>query len=104
MLWKAPAVLPVAAAKALCGVSGLTPLNACRLLPGALSLLAVMRGARRALPGLRVPLTIINSRSDEIVAARQDALQWALMRGSRSGRVAWQFARDHAGRLEDDKA
>ena len=26
------------------------------------------------------------------------ALQWALMRGSRSGRVAWQFARDWAGR------
>lgn len=32
-----------------------------------------------------------------IEAARQEALQWALMRGSRSGRVAWQFARDHAG-------
>ncbi|MDR3087005.1 MAG: ATP-binding protein, partial [Azoarcus sp.] len=32
--------------------------------------------------------------------ARQEALQWALMRGSRSGRVAWQFARDFAGRLE----
>lgn len=31
--------------------------------------------------------------------ARQEALQWALMRGSRSGRVAWQFARDFAGRL-----
>nr|WP_225433334.1 ATP-binding protein [Thauera sedimentorum] len=30
--------------------------------------------------------------------ARQEALQWALMRGSRSGRVAWQFARDYAGR------
>ncbi|MDP1674380.1 MAG: ATP-binding protein [Burkholderiales bacterium] len=27
------------------------------------------------------------------------ALQWALLRGSRSGRVAWQFARDWAGRL-----
>jgi hypothetical protein len=26
------------------------------------------------------------------------ALQWALSRGSRSGRVAWQFARDWAGR------
>jgi hypothetical protein len=33
-----------------------------------------------------------------ISAARQEALQWALMRGSRSGRVAWQFACDHAGR------
>ena len=30
--------------------------------------------------------------------ARQAAIQWALMRGSRSGRVAWQFARDWAGR------
>jgi predicted AAA+ superfamily ATPase len=26
------------------------------------------------------------------------ALQWALERGSRSGRVAWQFARDYSGR------
>jgi predicted AAA+ superfamily ATPase len=32
------------------------------------------------------------------VAARQEALQWSLMRGARSGRVAWQFARDFAGR------
>lgn len=31
--------------------------------------------------------------------ARESALQYALARGSRSGRVAWQFARDHAGRL-----
>jgi uncharacterized protein len=29
---------------------------------------------------------------------RLEALQWALMRGSRSGRVAWHFARDWAGR------
>ena len=29
---------------------------------------------------------------------RRAALQWALQRGSRSGRVAWQFARDWAGR------
>jgi predicted AAA+ superfamily ATPase len=33
----------------------------------------------------------------EIAAARPSALVWALERGSRSGRVAWQFARDHAG-------
>ncbi|MDQ8020199.1 MAG: ATP-binding protein [Moraxellaceae bacterium] len=32
---------------------------------------------------------------------RQESLQWSLMRGSRSGRVAWQFARDCAGRLGD---
>jgi uncharacterized protein len=36
---------------------------------------------------------------EAIDACRQAALQWALSRGSRSGRVAWQFARDHAGRL-----
>ena len=29
---------------------------------------------------------------------QREALQWALQRGSRSGRVAWQFARDWAGR------
>jgi predicted AAA+ superfamily ATPase len=33
-----------------------------------------------------------------IEAARSEALVWALERGSRSGRVAWQFARDYAGR------
>ena len=33
-----------------------------------------------------------------ITAARPEALVWALERGSRSGRVAWQFARDYAGR------
>jgi len=33
---------------------------------------------------------------DEV--ARQAALQWSIQRGSRSGRVAWQFARDWAGR------
>lgn len=31
-------------------------------------------------------------------AARTEALQWALHRGSRSGRTAWQFARDFAGK------
>jgi predicted AAA+ superfamily ATPase len=31
-------------------------------------------------------------------AARQEALQWALGRGARSGRAAWQFARDYSGR------
>jgi uncharacterized protein len=34
----------------------------------------------------------------EIEAARPQALVWALERGSRSGRVAYQFARDYAGR------
>jgi uncharacterized protein len=35
---------------------------------------------------------------EEIKASEPEALQWALQRGSRSGRVAWQFAKDHAGR------
>ena len=34
----------------------------------------------------------------DVERAHTDALQWALARGSRSGRVAWQFARDYAGR------
>ncbi len=35
----------------------------------------------------------------QIETARGDALRWALQRGSRSGRVAWQFAKDYAGKL-----
>lgn len=35
----------------------------------------------------------------QIETAKPDALRWALQRGSRSGRVAWQFARDYAGRF-----
>jgi predicted AAA+ superfamily ATPase len=35
---------------------------------------------------------------EAIAAARQESLVWALERGSRSGRVAYQFARDYAGR------
>jgi uncharacterized protein len=40
----------------------------------------------------------LGCRDAEVAKARQEALQWALLRGSRSGRVAWQFARDYAGR------
>ena len=38
----------------------------------------------------------LGAKPDE--ASRKAALLWALERGSRSGRVAWQFARDWAGR------
>jgi predicted AAA+ superfamily ATPase len=34
---------------------------------------------------------------DAIAASRAESLVWALERGSRSGRVAYQFARDYAG-------
>lgn len=37
----------------------------------------------------------------QVAEARGDALRWALQRGSRSGRVAWQFARDYAGKLAE---
>jgi predicted AAA+ superfamily ATPase len=37
----------------------------------------------------------------QVDQARADALRWALQRGSRSGRVAWQFAKDYAGKLPD---
>jgi predicted AAA+ superfamily ATPase len=36
---------------------------------------------------------------EQIQTARADALRFALERGSRSGRVAWQFARDWAGQM-----
>jgi uncharacterized protein len=36
--------------------------------------------------------------------AQRDALNWALGRGSRSGRVAWQFAKDYAGSHADRQA
>jgi predicted AAA+ superfamily ATPase len=35
---------------------------------------------------------------DAIASARQESLVWALERGSRSGRVAYQFAKDYSGR------
>ena len=43
-------------------------------------------------------LSSLGIAADDIVAARPQALIWALERGSRSGRVAYQFARDYAGR------
>jgi len=38
------------------------------------------------------------SRKD-VEASREEALQWSLQRGSRSGRVAYQFARDWSGKM-----
>jgi hypothetical protein len=43
-------------------------------------------------------LSALGIESHRITEARPEALVWALERGSRSGRVAWQFARDFAGR------
>ncbi|MDP3139019.1 MAG: DUF815 domain-containing protein, partial [Burkholderiaceae bacterium] len=33
---------------------------------------------------------------------RAEALEWSITRGARSGRVAWQFVQDLAGRLGKD--
>ena len=41
-------------------------------------------------------LQVLGLEPDRIAAARAPALMWALERASRSGRVAWQFARDYA--------
>ncbi|MCL1962571.1 MAG: ATP-binding protein [Desulfovibrionaceae bacterium] len=43
-------------------------------------------------------LGALGASAAQIAAARPDALVWALERGSRSGRVAYQFARDFMGR------
>ncbi|RFO98300.1 AAA family ATPase [Rhodoferax lacus] len=43
-------------------------------------------------------LRVLGVPQSEIETARPEALLWALERGSRSGRVAWQFAQDYAGR------
>lgn len=42
--------------------------------------------------------------SDAVDVAREQALQWALQRGSRSGRVAYQFARDWSGQHAREEA
>lgn len=47
-------------------------------------------------------LTHFGIRGAAVDAARPHALVWALERASRSGRVAYQFARDFSGRLPDD--
>ncbi|MDO9166608.1 MAG: ATP-binding protein [Rhodoferax sp.] len=43
-------------------------------------------------------LSSFNVTAPAVEAARPEALVWALERGSRSGRVAYQFARDYAGK------
>ncbi len=43
-------------------------------------------------------LSSFNVDTAAIQAAKPEALVWALERGSRSGRVAYQFARDYAGK------
>ena len=46
-------------------------------------------------------LAHFNLSQAQIKEARPEALIWALERGSRSGRVAWQFARHWAGQQDD---
>ena len=48
-------------------------------------------------------LEVLGCPAKQMDAAREEALQWALLRGSRSGRVAHQFARDWTGRHSTKK-
>lgn len=48
-------------------------------------------------------LTSFCASTDSIESAKPEALIWALERGSRSGRVAYQFARDFAGKQEAEQ-
>ena len=43
-------------------------------------------------------LSALGVSPERVLQARPQALIWALERGSRTGRVAWQFAKDYAGR------
>jgi predicted AAA+ superfamily ATPase len=45
-------------------------------------------------------LQVLGVSPSAIEQSRAEALLWALERGSRSGRVAYQFARDYAGRIQ----
>ena len=47
-------------------------------------------------------LSSLNVPQQKWPQAHPESLVWALERGSRSGRVAYQFARDFAGRMGDD--
>jgi predicted AAA+ superfamily ATPase len=49
---------------------------------------------------VRYWLAKLRAEPDDFDAVRPPALRFALERGSRSGRVAWQFARDWAGRTK----
>ncbi|TAM38897.1 MAG: ATP-binding protein [Burkholderiaceae bacterium] len=49
-------------------------------------------------------LSSFGASAQAIAAARAASLVWALERGSRSGRVAYQFARDYAGREGESPA
>ena len=49
-------------------------------------------------------LSALGVSAQEIEASKPEALVWALERGSRSGRVAHQFARDWAGRAQRELA
>lgn len=49
-------------------------------------------------------LRYFGASAEDIAAAERDALNWSLGRGSRTGRVAWQFARDWAGQQQTKQA
>ena len=58
--------------------------------PGRIRLIQVRDDAR--------PVAIVGSETGSCFFDPADAIQWATRRGSRSGRVAWQYVVDLAGR------
>lgn len=64
----------VLAARQFGGVGGITFFNSPLLLKNTFGLLHMMRAGRKQLPHLPVPLTVLNSKKDEIVSPRTAAI------------------------------
>lgn len=60
----------ITAARAMCGVGGVSALNSPRLIPNTAALLTMASRTRRRLAALKTPLTVINSLNDELVPPR----------------------------------
>ncbi len=60
----------ISAARMGCGVKGVTVWNAVRLLPNTVRLTGMMRRTRKTLKTVSPPVTMVNSRADEIVSLK----------------------------------
>lgn len=74
----------IACLRQMGGVSGLTAMNSVRTLPNTIGLLRVMRGTRRALPSLNVPLILLQSGGDEIVSPASERVARKLLPATES--------------------
>lgn len=60
----------ITSAREMCGVSGLNAINSILLAPNCIRFLLLMRKTRKLLNSCSIPLTVINSSSDEIVSMK----------------------------------